>query len=173
MMYTFGLNETPKELQKKILIFQQFKKYFEEELNPEKNEKDSKVSPSKIKKKSKTMSGKALRGKEEKKEKKEEKKEEKEPEKEGESVFLRKWMKTNQAIIFRLSNKTIQVIFKDYSEIILFEDIVNYKDKNNKVKTYKIEDAVNSSNFEMNKRIKYVQNIFTKIISINLSMLYI
>ena len=39
MMYTFGLNETPKELQKKILIFQQFKKYFEEELNPEKNEK--------------------------------------------------------------------------------------------------------------------------------------
>ena len=167
MMYTFGLNETPKELQKKILIFQQFKKYFEEELNPEKNEKDSKVSPSKIKKKSKTMSGKALRGKEEKKEKKEEKKEEKEPEKEGESVFLRKWMKTNQAIIFRLSNKTIQVIFKDHSEIILFEDIVNYKDKNNKVKTYKIEDAVNSSNFEMNKRLKYVQNIFTKIISIN------
>ena len=44
---------------------------------------------------------------------------------------------------------------------------MNYKDKNNKVKTYKIEDAVNSSNFEMNKRIKYVQNIFTKIISIN------
>ena len=175
MMYTFGLNETPKELQKKILIFQQFKKYFEEEINPEKNEKDGKGSPSKIKKKSKTMSGKALRGKEEKKEKKEEKKEDKkeekkedkEPEKEVESVFLRKWMKTNQAIIFRLSNKTIQVIFKDHSEIILFDDIVTYKDKNNNIKTYKIEDAVNSSNFEMNKRIKYVQNIFTKIISIN------
>ena len=42
MKYTFGLTETPKELQKKILIFQQFKKYFEEEnKNKEKSEDDS------------------------------------------------------------------------------------------------------------------------------------
>ena len=146
-----------------IIIFQQFKKYFEEE-NPEKSEKEKEAkSAKKLNKKAKTM-----REKGEKKEaKKDIKKEEKEPEKEGDSVFLRKWMKTNQAIIFRLSNKTIQVIFKDHTEIILFNDNVSYKDKNKITKTFKIEEAVNSSNFEMNKRIKYVQNIFTKIMSVN------
>ena len=80
---------------------------------------------------------------------------------------MRKWLKTNQAIVFRFSNKTIQVIFKDHSEIILFNDMVSYKDKNKNIKTMKIEEAINSSNYEMNKRIKYVQNIFTKIISNN------
>jgi polo-like kinase 1 len=76
-------------------------------------------------------------------------------------------MKTSHAIIFRLSNKTIQVTFKDQTEIILFNDIVCYKDKNKNVRIYKIDEAFNSCNFEMNKRIKYVQNIFTKIINVN------
>ena len=165
MMYTFAVNETPKELQKKVLIFQNFKKYFDEE-NPKKLEK-MKEQKAKIKKKSKTLTEKAMKEKEEKEKLELKLKEEKEIEKEGESVFLRKWMKTNQAIIFRLSNKTIQVIFKDRSEIILFGEFVSYKDKKDVTKVMKIEDAVNSSNFEMNKRIKYVQNIFTKIMSVN------
>ena len=165
MMYTFAVNETPKELQKKVLIFQNFKKYFDEE-NPKKLEK-MKEQKAKIKKKSKTLTEKAMKEKEEKEKLELKLKEEKEIEKEGESVFLRKWMKTNQAIIFRLSNKTIQVIFKDRSEIILFGEFVSYKDKKDVTKIMKIEDAVNSSNFEMNKRIKYVQNIFTKIMSVN------
>ena len=45
--------------------------------------------------------------------------------------------------------------------------MVSYKYKKKYVKTYKVDDAINSSNFEMDKRIKYVQNIFTKIISIH------
>ena len=151
MMYNFGISEAPKELEKKILVFQQFKKYFEEELNPDKNNKDGKSSQQKIKKKVKTLS----------------KEEEKKEEKEGDNVFVRKWLKTNLAIIFRLSNKTIQVIFKDHSEILLSNDIVTYKDKKQGKKTYTIDEAINSANFEMNKRIKYAQNIFTKIININ------
>ena len=159
MMYNFGIKEAPKELQKKILIFQQFKKYFEEELNPEKTDKD-KDKDAKSHHKSKRKKGDKNK-EQEKKEKPEDK------EQEGDNVFLRKWLRTNQAIIFRLSNKTIQVIFKDKTEIILFDDMVSYKDKKKYVKTYKVDDAINSSNFEMDKRIKYVQNIFTKIISIH------
>jgi polo-like kinase 1 len=83
------------------------------------------------------------------------------------NVFVRKWMKTKQAIIFRLSNKTIQVGFKDHSEVILYNDTVNYRNKKGEVSIFKIEDALNSSNFEMNKRIKYTQNILTKMININ------
>ena len=160
MLYTFGLSEAPKELGKKILIFQQFKKYFEEILNEEKKKKEENDKEKKDKDKPKT--------KKKKTEKKEEKKEdEKKEEKEGDSVFVRKWMKTNLAIIFRLSNKTIQVIFKDHSEILLLNDIVTYKDKNQGIRTYTIDEAINSSNFEMNKRIEYAQNIFTKIINNN------
>ena len=159
MMYNFGIKEAPKELQKKILIFQQFKKYFEEELNPEKTDKDKDKDAKSHHKSRKKKSDKNKE--EEKKEKPEDK------EQEGDNVFLRKWLRTNQAIIFRLSNKTIQVIFKDKTEIILFDDMVSYKDKKKYVKTYKVDDAINSSNFEMDKRIKYVQNIFTKIISIH------
>ena len=158
MKYTFGLTETPKELQKKILIFQQFKKYFEEEnKNKEKSEDDS-------------SKHKSLKSKKKGKQNEQDKNkipEIKEEEKDTESIFLRKWIKTNQAIIFRFSNKTIQVIFKDHTEIILFNDMVSYKDKNKNIKIFKIEEAINSSNFEMNKRIKYVQNIFTKIINTN------
>ena len=149
MQYTFGLKEAPAELGKKVLIFQQFKKYLEEDINREKNEKQSN---NKERKKSKNAVDKSANSK---------------IEKEGENIFLTKWMKTSQAIIFRLSNKTIQVIFKDRSEITLFDDMVRYKDNKDIIKTYKIEDAINSSNFEMIKRIKYVLNIFTKTISFN------
>ena len=87
----------------------------------------------------------------------------------GDNVFVRKWMKTKHAIIFRLSNKTIQVIFKDHTEIMLFNDTVTYKNKNNEMSVFKIEDALNSSNFEMNKRIKYTQSILTKMVKVNQS----
>lgn len=35
------------------------------------------------------------------------------------SVYVKKWMKTKHAIMFRLSNKIVQVNFTDKSEIIL------------------------------------------------------
>ena len=34
-------------------------------------------------------------------------------------VFIKKWKRANKAILFRLSNKVIQVIFKDNSELLL------------------------------------------------------
>lgn len=34
-------------------------------------------------------------------------------------VFIKKWRRANKAILFRLSNKVIQVIFQDSSELIL------------------------------------------------------
>lgn len=34
-------------------------------------------------------------------------------------VYVKKWMKTKHAIMFRLSNKIVQVNFTDKSEIIL------------------------------------------------------
>ena len=40
MIYSFSLNGAPKEMQKKILIFQNFKKYFEEEIKSDKEKEE-------------------------------------------------------------------------------------------------------------------------------------
>ena len=40
MVYSFSLNGAPKELHKKIVIFQNFKKYFEEEIKSDKEKEE-------------------------------------------------------------------------------------------------------------------------------------
>ena len=174
IIYSFNLKEAPKELQKKIFIFQHFKKYFDEEIkyDREKEEKEKREKEEKQKEDTKMKMCKTSKAKKVKEKKIEKSKSvTKESDlflKEGKHIFVRKWMKTNQAIFFRLSNKTIQVEFKDHTEIILYNDTINYKNKKGENKIFKIEDALNSSNFEMNKRIKYTQNILTKMINTNL-----
>ncbi len=37
-------------------------------------------------------------------------------------VYIKKWMKSDQGILFRLNNKIIQVNFNDKSQIILYTD---------------------------------------------------
>ena len=169
MHYTFDLNQVPSESQKKALIFQNFKKYFDEEVNYEKEKEKERKEKAEKEEESEL---KLCKVKESKKDKiiktgstKEKPKIENSPE--DENLFVKKWMKTKQAIIFRLSNKVIQVVFRDRTEIIICNEAISYKDKNKDLKVYKIDDALNSSNYEMNKRIKYTQNILTKIISIN------
>ena len=166
IIYSFNLNGAPKELQKKIIIFQNFKKYFDEEIKSDK-EKEEKEKEEKEKEDSKLKMCKTTSKKKVKKIDKSRTMTNDDISKIDNNVFVRKWMKTKQAIIFRLSNKTIQVGFKDHSEVILYNDTVNYRNKKGEVSIFKIEDALNSSNFEMNKRIKYTQNILTKMININ------
>ena len=38
---------------------------------------------------------------------------------EGDCVYVKKWLRTKHAIIFRLSDKTVQVNFFDHTKIIL------------------------------------------------------
>ena len=166
IVYSFNLNGAPKELQKKIIIFQNFKKYFDEEIKSDK-EKEEKEKEEKEKEDSKLKMCKTASKKKVKKLDKSRTMNNDDISKIDNNVFVRKWMKTNQAIIFRLSNKTIQVGFKDHTEVILYRDTVNYRNKKGEVSIFKIEDALNSSNYEMNKRIKYTQNILTKMININ------
>ena len=49
----------------------------------------------------------------------------------GSSVFLKKWVRTKHAILFRLSNQTVQVVFYDHTEILLSSEarIVTYVNK--------------------------------------------
>ena len=167
MVYSFQLNGAPKELQKKIIIFQNFKKYFEEEIKSDK-EKEEKEKEGKVDKEEQLKMCKTTKKKPKKLEKTKTIVKDDDIIKYEEAIYLRKWMKTKQAMIFRLSNKTIQVGFQDHTEVILYNNTISYRNKKGEVSIFKIEDALNSSNFEMNKRIKYTQNILTKMVSINM-----
>ena len=70
-------------------------------------------------------------------------------------------MKTKHAILFRLSNKIVQVSFLDQTEIILSSEtkIVTYMDKKGQLSTYPLNTALDSKNYEMTKRLKYTKQI--------------
>ena len=76
-------------------------------------------------------------------------------------VYVKKWMKTKHAILFRLSNKIVQVSFLDQTEIILSSEtkVVTYMDKKRQISTYPLNTALDSDNYEMTKRLKYTKQI--------------
>lgn len=55
----------------------------------------------------------------------------KEQRREGLLIYVKKWMKTKHAILFRLSNRVIQVRFLDKTEILLDskKNVVTYVNK--------------------------------------------
>ena len=90
-----------------------------------------------------------------------------EEEKGAPEVYVKKWMRTRHAIMFRLSNKIVQVNFQDKTEIILSSEtrVVTYVNKKGERSTYPLTSALESSNLEMTKRLKYTKDILTHMLS--------
>ena len=78
-------------------------------------------------------------------------------------------MRTRHAIMFRLSNKVVQVNFQDHTEIMLSSEtkIVTYVNKLGERKVYPLNTAMESSNLEMVKRLKYTKAILTHMLNQN------
>lgn len=83
-------------------------------------------------------------------------------------VYVKKWMRTNHALLFRLSNKIVQINFVDKTELILssLSKNVTYLNKRGERTTYPISTALDSCNFEMTKRLRYTKEILATMISI-------
>lgn len=81
-----------------------------------------------------------------------------------ESNFLMRWKKTDYAYFFRLSNKFIQLCFKDRTE--LFIDTVTkqviFVPKSKEPQTFTMKEASEGDNYELHKRFKYAQEVLTK-----------
>lgn len=77
------------------------------------------------------------------------------------SIVVKKWMRTKHAIIFRLSNKIVQVIFFDNTEVILHSEnrAVTYVNKKGERMYYSLESSMDSDNAEMTKRLKYTRQV--------------
>lgn len=80
-------------------------------------------------------------------------------------VFMKQWLKTKHAIMFRLSNKVFQVDFLDQSQILLNTDskMVTYTNKKGERSVHTLNEALNSSESEMSRRINYTKGILNSI----------
>jgi len=74
-------------------------------------------------------------------------------------------MKTKHAIMFRLSNKIVQVDFTDKTEIILStkSKMVTFVNKKGEKSYFPFSKAFESKNGEMARRLKYTKEILTYI----------
>ena len=146
------MNDYPAELKKKVTLLQHFKNYLEGESSNSSNTNTEK-------------------DKETPKEDDSAKKEENQKElNEKPFTYVKKWMRTRHAIMFRLSNKIVQVCFQDHTEIILSSEsrIVTYVNKKGERSTYPLSTALENSNFEMTKRLKYTKDILTHMLNMNM-----
>ena len=169
----FFLKDHPDFLKTKVKLFLEFKKFLQEDNNVKKNEKNNKkkeketeVSPSKKEKKKKHEDNEKTKG-------------EITPEgnsdfssievKESDFIFVKKWMNTKHAIIFRFSNKLIQTIFKDKSQVLIhaLNNNVTYINKNEEKYMFELDKVFESDNYEMIRRIKYIKEILKHMVNIN------
>ena len=136
----YTLTEYPKELQKKVTLLQHFRSYLEGSEKPATKELPVTVEGEKL------------------------------PERKVKDVvYVKKWMRTRHAIMFRLSNKVVQVNFQDHTEIMLSSEtkVVTYVNKKGERSTYPLSSAMESANLEMVKRLKYTKDILTHMLNAN------
>lgn len=80
--------------------------------------------------------------------------------------YVKKWMATDHAIIFRLSTKVVQVCFLDHTELILSSEskVVMYVNKRGERTVHSLSSAMESSNTEMTKRLKYTKDMLARML---------
>jgi len=85
----------------------------------------------------------------------------------NEFVFIKKWVRTKHAILFRLSNQTVQIVFYDQTEILLTPDerFISYVDKNRNRQTFHFNDELVGNNPDFAKRLKYTKEIMHQLIT--------
>ena len=71
--------------------------------------------------------------------------------------------------MFRLSNKIVQVNFQDHTEILLNSEsrMVTYVNKKSERIKMLLNEALESDNAEMTKRLKYTKDILTHMLNAN------
>ncbi|RUS27596.1 hypothetical protein BC938DRAFT_483021 [Jimgerdemannia flammicorona] len=80
--------------------------------------------------------------------------------------FLTKYLRTKNGVMFRLSNRVLQINFFDHTKIIISEDatVVSYIDKKRQLSTYRLEDCFNGDEPELVSRLKYAKDILGELI---------
>ncbi len=82
-------------------------------------------------------------------------------------VYVKKWVRTKHAILFRLSDRTVQVIFYDHTEILLSSGnrVVTYTNKERRRQTYSLDTVFLNPKPDLAKRMKYTKDILFALLS--------
>ena len=81
--------------------------------------------------------------------------------------FLKKWKRAKKAILFRLSNKIIQVLFQDLSELILCSGngMVTFINSKKQIKKLPLTSDLECKDPSMYKRLQYAKEILIQMIN--------
>ncbi|CAM9972138.1 unnamed protein product [Discosporangium mesarthrocarpum] len=81
--------------------------------------------------------------------------------------FLKKWVRTRHAVLFRLSNRTVQVVFSDLTEMMLSEEAcrVTYVDKSGTRETYPLQRVLEEDRTDIAKRLRYTKDMMTQLLA--------
>lgn len=84
---------------------------------------------------------------------------EREVQNEGSATFVKQWLKTKHAIMFRLNNKMFQVDFFDGSRVSLKTDSKRLwiKSKKGELQETTLQEVMNQKEGELTRRIKYIR----------------
>lgn len=76
------------------------------------------------------------------------------------SIYVRKWIRTSHALVFRLSNKVVQVNFKDTSLLVMASTTrkVMYISKSGEKEICRLED-IDKASKELSKRLNYARQV--------------
>lgn len=135
----YNLSDYPEAMQKKVTLLKHFRSYLMEQQQREEVHDDTNLSTG-----SKEEKG-------------------------DEFIYVKKWVRTRHAILFRLSNRTVQVVFHDHTEIILSSEarLVTYVDKSQQRSTHSVHEVTADPSCEIAKRLKYTMDILQHLISGN------
>ncbi|RIA94503.1 kinase-like domain-containing protein [Glomus cerebriforme] len=80
--------------------------------------------------------------------------------------FLTKFKRTPHAMMFRLSNRVVQVNYFDHVKIVISEEgnVITYINDANELKTYTITEFLKRSNSTELNRLKYVKDVLKKLV---------
>lgn len=86
----------------------------------------------------------------------------------SEMTYLKKWVRTRHAILFRLSNRTVQVVFFDRSEVLLSSEarVITYVSKQGERSHHCLSDVLQTGRKDIAKRLKYTKDIMYRLITI-------
>mmetsp|Transcript_1962 Transcript_1962/g.2740 ORF Transcript_1962/g.2740 Transcript_1962/m.2740 type:complete len:760 (+) Transcript_1962:146-2425(+) len=82
-------------------------------------------------------------------------------------IYLKKWVRTKHAILFRLSDQTVQIVFYDQTEVLLTPDnkYVTYVNKKRERSTFLLNHELVGKHTEMAKRLKYSREILNQLLN--------
>ena len=82
-------------------------------------------------------------------------------------VFMKKWIKTKHAMLFRLSNGTVQVLFYDMTEVLISSEgrLITFVDKEKNRFVHSTAEIANKQHGDVSRRLKYAKEILSQLIS--------